>query len=39
MDVAFFRDNANFIYEIVEYFANQMILDNQKIDAALGYYQ
>ena len=39
MDIAFVLENANYLYEIVEHFANQMILDNQNIDAVLGNHQ
>ena len=39
MDIAFALGNANYLYVIVEHFANQMIVDNQDIDAVLGNYQ
>ena len=38
LDLAYEVDNIDFIYEVVEYFANQMILDNTEIDSKLGNY-
>ena len=36
MDIAYLLGYENYLYVIVEHFANQMIVDNQKIDAIMG---
>ena len=38
LDLAYDVDNIDFISVVVEYFANQMILDNTEIDSKLANY-